>query len=180
MLRPPADAARLLSKEFLGEAFSDACHRNNSNGSEDVQTAGVERNRGDDDKEGKMGMSSLPERVSQAWKNREGPAILTTVDANRVPNSIYVTCVGMQGDDRMVVADNYFNKTRQNVKLGGIAALLFIDKTGKAYQIKGTMEYHTEGAVFDGMKCWNPKKHPGHAALAIRVEQIFSGSEKLL
>jgi len=30
------------------------------------------------------------------------------------------------------------------------------------------------------MKKWNPKKHPGHAAAAIRVEEAFTGAKKLL
>ena len=91
-----------------------------------------------------------------------------------------VSYVGTHGEERLVLADNYFNKTRHNVRLGGQGALLFRDKTGKAYQIKGTLEYHTEGDVYDSMKKWNPPKHPGHAALAIRVEEVFSGAERLL
>jgi uncharacterized protein len=30
------------------------------------------------------------------------------------------------------------------------------------------------------MKKWNPETHPGHAALVIKVEEVYSGSEKLL
>jgi hypothetical protein len=29
------------------------------------------------------------------------------------------------------------------------------------------------------MKKWNPDKYPGHAAAALKVEEIYSGSEKL-
>jgi len=47
-------------------------------------------------------------------------------------------------------------------------------------QIKGKIEYHTEGAVFDDMKQWNPVKHPGNAAAAMNVEHVFSGAEKLI
>ena len=125
-------------------------------------------------------MSKLPENVSKAWENRDDPVILATVDENHIPNIIYVTCVGTHGAERLVIADNYFNKTRHNVHLGGKGALLFRDKTGIPYQIKGTLEYHTEGDVYDNMKKWNPSKHPGHAALAIRIEEVFSGAEQLL
>lgn len=124
-------------------------------------------------------MANLPENVRMAWEDRDGPAIFATVDENALPNIIYVTCVSIHGDDLFVVADNYFNKTRHNIKAGGRGALLFRDKAGKAYQIKGAIGYHTDGDVYAFMKTWNPPQHPGHAAASLRVEQVFSGGEQL-
>jgi len=124
-------------------------------------------------------MPALPQTVSQAWENREGPIVLTTVDAEGNPNAIYATCVSKYREDLLVVADNFFNKTKANILAGSKATLLFITKEGKSYQIKGEIEYHTEGAVFEDMKQWNPDKLPGHAAAALKVEQVFSGAEKL-
>jgi predicted pyridoxine 5'-phosphate oxidase superfamily flavin-nucleotide-binding protein len=60
----------------------------------------------------KQAMAFLPENVRQAWEDRDGPTILATVSEDGVPNVIYVTCVGVFGNDRLVVADNYFDKTR--------------------------------------------------------------------
>ena len=125
-------------------------------------------------------MPELPQAVSQAWENREGPIVLTTVDSEGNPNAIYATCVSKYREDTLVVADNFFNKTKANILAGSQATLLFITKEGKSYQIKGKIEYHTEGAVFEDMKQWNPAKLPGHAAAALRVEQVFSGAEKLV
>lgn len=124
-------------------------------------------------------MTQLPEIVSQAWEDKEGPIVLTTVDAEGTPNSIYATCVRKAGEDTFVVADNFFNKTRANILAGSKGALLFITAEGKAYQVKGTIEYHTEGAVFDAMKQWNPERLPGHAATALKVEQVYAGGEQL-
>ena len=124
-------------------------------------------------------MSALPQVVKEAWEDREGPVVLATMDADGVPNIIYASCVGAFGEDRLVVADNYFDKTRKNLQAGSKGALLFITKDRKAYQVKGTLEYHTEGEIFDDMKTWNPTQHPGHAAAAICVEEVYSGAEKL-
>ena len=124
-------------------------------------------------------MSALPQNVRKAWDNRDGPVILATVNKDGIPNIIYVTCVGIFGDDRLVVADNFFNKTRQNLLQGCKGAMLFCTKDGKAYQVKGTMEYHKDGEIFDQMKTWNPPKHPGNAAAALKVEEVYSGAEKL-
>ena len=124
-------------------------------------------------------MSTLPENVSKAWDQKDGPIILTTVDANSVPNSIYATCVSKFDEETLVVADNYFDKTQSNILAGSKGSILFITEDDKAYQVKGTIEYHKDGAIFEDMKKWNPEKHPGHAAAALKVEDVYSGSEKL-
>jgi hypothetical protein len=125
-------------------------------------------------------MTPIPETVRKAWANREGPIVLATVDAAGIPNAIYATCVQMHGEDAVVVADNYFNKTRANIAAGSQGSLLFITKEGKSYQLKGRFEYHTSGAIFDAMKQWNPAKLPGVAAAVLRVANIYSGGEQIV
>jgi hypothetical protein len=124
-------------------------------------------------------MKNLPESVRTAWTSREGPIVLATVDTAGVPNAIYATCVQMHGEDAVVVADNYFQKTRANIAAGSKGALLFITKEGKSYQLKGRFEYHTSGPIFDAMKRWNPARLPGVAAAALHVDQAFSGAEQI-
>jgi len=125
-------------------------------------------------------MLALPEKVSKAWEDRQGPIILSTVNGDGIPNAIYATCVSKFSEDTIVVANNYFSKTLKNILAGSKASILFITKEGKSYQIKGSIEYHKEGIIFDDMKKWNPKKHPGHAAAALKVEEVYAGAEKLL
>lgn len=125
-------------------------------------------------------MAQLPEEVRAAWEKREGPIVLITVNEQGVPNGIYATCVSMFDEETLVVADNYFDKTRSNLLSGSRGSLLFITAEGKSYQVKGQMKYHTEGEVFQDMKKWNPEKHPGHAAAALTVEEVYSGAKKLL
>ena len=125
-------------------------------------------------------MSVLPEEVSKAWDERKGPIIFTTLDENEVPNAIYATCVNKFNEDTIVIADNFFDKTRNNILAGSKGSILFITNEGKAFQVKGTIEYHKEGDIFEDMKTWNPKQHPGHAAAALRVEEVYSGAKKLL
>lgn len=122
----------------------------------------------------------LTKEVKEAWNQKEGPVVLTTVNREGVPNSIYATCTEIFNDDYVVVADNYFSKTRENLKEGTQGSLLFITGEGKAYQIKGAVEYLTEGEIFDHMKSWNPQQHPGHAAAAIRVSEVWSGAERIV
>ncbi len=125
-------------------------------------------------------MTALPEEVSSAWENHEGPIIFSTVNKGGIPNSIYATCVSKYGEDTLVVANNYFSKTLENIEAGSKGSILFITNAGKSYQVKGSIEYHKDGPVYEDMKTWNPKKHPGHAATALKVEEAYSGAEKLL
>ncbi|HOO62427.1 MAG TPA: pyridoxamine 5'-phosphate oxidase family protein [Synergistaceae bacterium] len=125
-------------------------------------------------------MKALPEQVRIAWEDREGPLILSTVNEDGMPNAIYATCVSKFSEDTIVVADNYFLKTRENILAGSKGSILFMTKEGKSYQIKGRIEYHKEGSIFEDMKRWNPQKHPGHAATVLKVEEVYMGAEKLL
>ena len=125
-------------------------------------------------------MSKGMEWLTEAWANREGPAVLTTVNAAKEPNAIYVGEIDYDEEMGFVVADNYFDKTRANIKAGCRGAILFITKAGKSYQAKGTLAYHTEGPVFERMKTFHDPKHPGVAATVLQVEHVYSGAEKLM
>ena len=125
-------------------------------------------------------MPDLPSNVSDAWDHRNGPIILTTVDQNGRPNAIYATCVGKFGEDTLVVADNFFDKTKRNILQGSQGAILFITKDNKAFQVKGKLAYHRSGAIYEDMKKWNPPKLSGHAAVALTVEKVYSGAKELL
>ena len=125
-------------------------------------------------------MAALPEQVTIAWEDREGPIILSTVNGDGMPNAIYATCVSKFSEDTIVVANNYFSKTLENILADSKRSILFMTKEGKSYQIKGRIEYHKEGSIFEDMKQWNPQQHPGHAAAALKVEEVYMGAEKLL
>lgn len=124
-------------------------------------------------------MERLPQIICEAWEQRDGPAVLATVSPEGLPNIIYVTCVSIYNDTVFVIADNYFDKTRRNLQAGSRGALLFLDKDGKAYQVKGTFHYHEHGAIFEFMKEFNPPEHPGHAAVALHLDEAYSGAKKL-
>ncbi len=118
--------------------------------------------------------------MQAAWDTHEGPPVLSTVDADGWPNAVYVSGLREWGDDTLVIADNYLDKTRANILAGSKGALVFITPERKSYQIKGSFTYHTSGPVFAFMKSWNPAQHPGHAAAALHVERVYCGGEQLL
>jgi len=118
--------------------------------------------------------------VAQAWDNRQGPAVLATVDAARTPNAIYVGEIRYVPGKGFIVVDNYFCKTRANIKAGTKGAILFLTKERKSFQVKGSLSYYTQGPVFKNMHSWHGPKYPGVAALLLRVDEAYSGADKLL
>jgi len=118
--------------------------------------------------------------LKDAWDRHEGPIVLSTADKQGVPNSIYATNVKLLDDGRIVVADNYFNKTRANIKKGSKGSVLFLTKERKSYQAKGSIEYLTDGPIYEEMRQWVDQKHPRIAAAVVRVDELYSGAEKLL
>ncbi len=75
-----------------------------------------------------------------------------------MPNAIYCTCVRIFTTNTIVVANNYFDKTLRNILGESRGALLFLTAEEESFQIKGTIEYHVDGPIFEDMKSWNPPK----------------------
>ncbi|MCF7854648.1 MAG: pyridoxamine 5'-phosphate oxidase family protein [Candidatus Pacebacteria bacterium] len=117
--------------------------------------------------------------LEEAWKDREGPAVLSTVDGDGRPNAIYVGEIQYEPELGFVVADNFFHKTRANIKNDSHGSILFITNDRKAYQAKGPLAYHTDGPVYDRMQQWHNSDLPGVAATVLQVTELFSGAEQL-
>jgi len=125
-------------------------------------------------------MPALPDSVKQAWEDRKGPVVFSTVSFSGQPNAIYASCVSRFDEDTIIVADNYFDKTKKNIDSGSPGSVLFLTNEDKSFQIKGRIEYHSEGPLFENMKSWNPERLPGHRAAALKVEEVYKGAEKIL
>ncbi|NLW30214.1 MAG: pyridoxamine 5'-phosphate oxidase family protein [Fibrobacter sp.] len=121
----------------------------------------------------------LPIELMEAWEDREGPVVLTTTDSNAMPNSIYASIVNITNDGRIAVADNYFYKTKANIDSGSKASVLFITKKHKSYQVKGTLEYYSNGAQYEEMLTWADPKHPRKGVVILNATEVYSGREKL-
>jgi hypothetical protein len=125
-------------------------------------------------------MAQLPDSVNEQWEHREGPVVLTTFDDTNTPNAIYASCVKKLDDGRILVVDNRFRKTKENITGGTMGSVLFITRERKSFQIKGTVEYHTAGRIYDEMKRWIDPKYPAIGAAVVEIEQVYSGAERLL
>lgn len=103
----------------------------------------------------------LKESVIQLLKN--GMWDLATC-ANGEPNVVPVAFKDVTEDGKLVVGDVFLETTLQNIKAndGKIAISVYDAQNLQGYQIKGTAEYVTEGAVVDTFKAM--------------VEEMFHGA----
>jgi uncharacterized protein len=124
-------------------------------------------------------MSKLPQIILDSFKSRVRGPVVTTVNEAGITNSIYATCVSIYDEKKILVANNFFSKTLENIKNSCKGNFLFLTKEGKAYQLKGTYHYYTSGDMFDDMKSWNGKDLPGLGVAVLDVEEIYSGEEKI-
>jgi uncharacterized protein len=124
-------------------------------------------------------MEEIFKTIRNEWDNKNGAVIFSTLSKEGIPNSIYATCVSMYGENKVLIANNYFDKTIKNILSDSKGTVLFMTKDDKAFQVKGSINYHTSGEEFDDMKKWNPKNHPGHGVAVLNIEEIYSGAKKL-
>ncbi len=125
-------------------------------------------------------MIKIPDVIKEAWGGKVAPVVLTTISKKGIPNSIYVTCVELFENNKVLVANNKFKKTYDNILNSNKANILFITDQKKAYQLKGKISYETEGKAFDDMKKWNLPEMPGYGVAILEVEEIYSGAEKII
>lgn len=123
-------------------------------------------------------MAKLTAAALEAWQNHDERMVFTTTDSNNIANSIWVICAKLINDEQIVIANNAMHKTLDNINNGSKGVLLYIAPERESYQIKGHLDYLTDGPVYDDMKSWLDPKFPGKGALVLTIEEIFYGAEK--
>ncbi len=99
--------------------------------------------------------------------------------ANGEPNVVPVGFKDVTDDGKLVVGDVFLETTLENLKASGgkIAVSVYDLKSMEGYQIKGTAEYVTEGALVDKFKAVAEKMFGGmlpvKGALIITPEKVI-------
>ena len=109
---------------------------------------------------------------------KEGMWDLATC-ANGEPNVVPVAFKDVTDDVKLLVGDVFLETTLNNIQVndGKIAISVYDAKNLEGYQVKGTAEYVTEGAVVDTFKTMVEKMFNGAAtakgALIITPEKVI-------
>jgi len=123
-------------------------------------------------------MAQLPEAVKKAISKQEVFPVATS-NQDRMPNVVYIKCLKVVDDQTVLIADNYLNKTRDNILNNGKIAFAVRDEEKGSFQIKGTAERLTEGDMFDEVQKWVSDKLPRVAAVVMHVEDIYNGAKRI-
>lgn len=127
-------------------------------------------------------MVSIPEEVKAAI-DKTSPVCIATADNEGNPNIVYVKFLKYINDTTVVIADNKFVKTKKNIDANGNLAFVVLDNdTRKAYQLKGKVDYVTEGERYQDVVNWvksvKPDMQP-NAGVYLNITEIFCGAEKI-
>jgi len=122
----------------------------------------------------------LTEEIRTAFARRDPIAVLTTVDADGLPNTIYVSCYGLE-HDRIHICDSAFSKTLENLKANpSKASFLFWAPDLAAYQLKGTLSYHREGPAFETGKGYAKPDMALRGVAVLETGSAYKGAERLI
>ncbi|MDD2635492.1 MAG: pyridoxamine 5'-phosphate oxidase family protein [Bacteroidales bacterium] len=99
-----------------------------------------------------------------------------TVSQDGIPNICNVGAKYIRDDGKIVVIDNFMNKTLANIKENPEVAML-IRREKESYQIKGSAIYLTKGKEFDEAYKWMKnigEKYPAKGAIIITVHSVYN------
>lgn len=125
----------------------------------------------------------IPKHIQEAINNQE-IHILSTATKEGIPNIIYLIFLKVYNNNQILIANNKFFKTEKNLIENPKISFVVLDKkSGKAYQIKGTVEIHTDDKIYadtvEWVKAKKPKMEAPKSGIILNVEAIYCGAEKI-
>lgn len=121
-------------------------------------------------------MVQLTDEVKKAISNQDTFPVATS-SQDGVPNVVYISYLKVIDDQMVLIADNFLNKTRDNILSNGKIAFTVLDEKKGSFQIKGCAERLTEGTMFDEVQKWVSDDLPKVAAVVMYIEEIYNGAE---
>ena len=124
-------------------------------------------------------MVKIPDDAEAIFK-KQATLSLATANKKGIPNSSYVRFWWFQ-EGKVVLINNFMNKARKNMEETGWASVSAYDMDiHKAYQIKGTVEFKTEGPEVQRGKAMAQKvfeergmRLPAKEAIILTPKEIY-------
>lgn len=101
-----------------------------------------------------------------------------TSSKDGIPNICTIGAKYLRDDGKIIVVDNYMNKTLANLLENPEVAIL-IRREKEYYQIKGTAVYHTSGAEYDEAYKWMKsiaERYPAKGVIVISVDSVYNSN----
>lgn len=122
-------------------------------------------------------MVKMPADVKETLEKQK-PVPIATASKSGVPNVVFVGLLKIIDDETLMIADNFFYKTAQNLgENPKISILCYNGETKKSFQIKGDATVCKEGVDYEAMKAWVHgvnNKLPAKACVMVKVTEIYN------
>lgn len=93
----------------------------------------------------------MNQKVLELLSRQELSWVLTTI--GDFPHAIAVNFKHVTEDGKLAIADVFMNETIRNIQASGKASVMVYEGTSlKSYEVRGTAEYLTEGALVEHYK----------------------------
>lgn len=122
-------------------------------------------------------MVKMPPDVRETLEKQK-PVPIATSSKSGVPNVVFVGLLKVVDDENIMIADNFFYKTAQNLAENPkISILCYNSENKKSFQIKGNATVSKEGETFEQMRSWVHginNKLPAKSCVMVRVTEIYN------
>ena len=125
-------------------------------------------------------MSAVTESIREAWENRQGPVVLTSVGHDGNPSNIYATEVKLHDDNKIVLSNMFIDRTMKNKLADSEGSLVFVTRDKKSYLVTGEVHYEYAGKNYKFMKSWSEDRHPGHGAAVVNINEVFEDGRQVV
>ena len=101
---------------------------------------------------------------------------MATSSKDRVPNVVPIAAFKLVDDGTILISDQYFNKTLQNMKENPKIALSWWGDKG-GFQIKGTVTLHTNDEIFRQNVAWMKESWPKFvpkSAVKVKITDVYA------
>ena len=103
-------------------------------------------------------MVRLTEEIEESLREAK-TAFLATSSQDGIPNVVPIAAYTVLEDGRLLISDQYFNKTLANLRENPQIALSWWGGKG-GFQVKGTVTLHTDDEVFARNVAWMKERWP--------------------
>ena len=122
-------------------------------------------------------MVKMPAEVRETLEKQK-PIPIATASKDGMPNVVFVGLMKIIDDETLMLADNFFYKTAQNLAENPkISILCYNTETKKSFQIKGNVTVSKEGDDFAAMRAWVHginNKLPAKACVMVKITEIYN------
>lgn len=119
-------------------------------------------------------MVTLTQEIKESLRVTK-TAFLATSSKKGIPNVVPIAAFKILDDGTMLISDQFFNKTLQNVKENPEIALSWWGDKG-GFQIKGTVTIHTNDEIFRQDVAWMKEIWPNFvpkSAVVVKITDVY-------